>query len=458
MAAILLAFCGAIGVVGLSYLVYTFATSGPERRQRVISGAFIYVAGLAPALIAVLTPRIAGVDGFTSFDSEAEIGGQVARLVGYAVIVGSFVVGLLRIGLPRRVPAVVLALAAYSASGVISAWFNGQPLGIDLVYVPLLVGGIFLASRMKFEHALPMGRGLLRTYIWGSLLLAAVAPGLAFWTGQHRDWIGIPQLAGLTAHPNGLGSVAALAVFAELIRLPGARRRFPFHLLAAVAVLVATQSRGAWMSALVGLLIFLVVRSGKRWGTVWVPTIFGGALVVFSLAGQIATNLSAWSSGGDISTLNGRTTIWDSALAAFADSPAVGAGPMIFNPEYRDILGLPDTLNFSNAHNQIVQTLVERGVLGFAALVALVSALAIAVAKSAPVARGGLAAVLAVYLSRFLVETPMYISTASINGAVLMVVVVLICSRQSAAPKPGRQGMACQAELLRRMTPERARR
>lgn len=453
MAEFLLVVCVAIGAFVLSYLVYAFATSGSERRHRIISAAFIYMAGLAPALITVITPRIAGVDGFMSFDTEAGIGWQVARLVGYAVLVGSLVLGLLRIGLPRRTPAVVLALAAYSASGVISAWVNGQPLGMDLVYIPLLVGGIFLSSRMKFEQALPMVRGLLRIYMWGSILLAAVAPGLAFWTGQHRDWVGISQLAGLTAHPNGLGSVAALAVFAEMIRLPGARLRFPIHLLAAVAVLVATQSRGAWMSAIFGLLIFLVVRSGKRWGTVWVPAIVGVALLVSSLSGQIATNLAAWSSGGDLSTLNGRTTIWDAALAAFADSPVFGAGPLIFNQEYRGSLGLPGSLNFSNAHNQVVQTLVERGILGFVALAALVIVLLVAVAKSAPYARGGLAAVLAVYLSRFLVETPLYISTASINGAVLMVVVVLICSKPSAAPRSGRPVAARPTESLPSVTP-----
>jgi O-antigen ligase len=234
-----------------------------------------------------------------------------------------------------------------------------------------------------------------------------------------------------------MGTVAALAMAVELIRADGLKRPKPWHILAAIIALLATQSRGAWISAAVGLLIYLSIRSGARVIMILAPVVLSVALASSAIFTEFANALAHWSAGGDVSTLNGRTEIWQNALAAVGHNPMFGTGPRSFDLEFRaDALGLGSLISSSNAHNQIIQTLVERGVLGLSVLVILLIGLFRDAFRAGSVMRAGLMAFLAVFISRFAVETPLYIATATLNGAVLLIVVFLITSASNTAAPP----------------------
>lgn len=412
-----------------------FVTAEPDRRRRWMAAALFMTATLSPIVVTLLSPRTGGTDGFTEFSDapQSPTVSAIIRGVGYLFLVAVVLLAMLRTRVVRPHPiAAVVALVAYAVVGWVSSLINDQRVSIDLFYSALAVTGVLGASALTFATALRLSRAVLRVYVYLSLVLAVVAPQIAFWNGQGRTWYGFSQLAGVTTHPNGMGTVAALAVIVELVRGEGLKRPRVWHLLAAVVALLGTQSRGAWLSAAIGFLVFLTFRSGARWVMVLLPVVMVSLLAASTLLENVFDALTHWSAGGDISTLNGRTTIWANALNAVSRNPVFGTGPRSFDLEYRSsVLGLGNLISSSNAHNQFVQTLVERGVVGLIILVVfLVMLIRYALRVDNPT-RAGLIAVVAVFVSRFAVETPLNISTASLNGALLVLITVLLASSES---------------------------
>jgi O-antigen ligase len=446
MTEILLVCVGVVAIFAAGFFGLKFMEEPPERKWTLFSAAMLFTAALVPAVVTLLSPRTGSSGAFTEFTAgpQSATVTLIIRGVGYFFIVAVPLLVLFRKGF--TVPAAALALTAYAVVGWISALVNGQAPSIDLFYAALAVVGVMGASRLSLDDALRLSRRALRVFVWASLALALAAPTLVFWDGQGRTWFGVSQLAGVTAHPNGMGTVASLAIMVELIRVEGMKRPTHWHLLAPVVALLATQSRGAWLSAAIGIALYLAFRSGAQLFAILTPIVMAVGLAASTLVEGIAEALAEWSSGGDITTLNGRTVIWESALDAVARNPLFGTGPRSFELEYRgDILGLGNLISSSNAHNQIVQTLVERGVLGLLILAVLVVILFRNALRLGGSARAGLLGVLAVFVSRFIVETPLYVSTASLNGALLVIVTVLIASAQNEPPmlptvKPAARG------------------
>lgn len=434
MTYILLVFVGVVAVLVAGFVTCRLIWATSDQRRRWLASGMFYAASLSPIVVTLLSPRLGTGSGFTEFsDAPQGLGvSLIIRAVGYFFLVAVPLLILIRLKSSLVLPGAALLLLAYSGIGLVSSLLNDQPVSIDLFYAALVVTGVLSASNVTLAQAVSMSRISLRVYVWLSLALAVLAPGLVFWDGQGRTWLGLSQLAGVTPHPNGMGTVAALGIMVELIRLEGSKRGKPWHIVAATLVLLAAQSRGAWLSAVIGLIIYLVFRSGARLLITLAPVLLATVLAASTLIEGVANAMSQWSAGGDISTLNGRTTIWSAALEAVTRSPVFGVGPKSFDLEYRaDVLGLGGLISSSNAHNQVVQTLVERGVLGLLILLVLVAVLFRNAVQGGGPARAGLVAVLAVFVSRFAVETPLYISTVSLNGAMVIVVVVLIASARN---------------------------
>ncbi|MDP9887391.1 O-antigen ligase family protein [Pseudarthrobacter enclensis] len=431
-----------VGVVGgmlaiffAGFYALRFVTAERDKRRRLMAAALFMTATLSPIVVTLLSPRTGGASGFTEFSDapQSPTVSAIIKGVGYFFLVAVVLLAIIRTRVVLPYPAAAVALVAYAVVGWVSSLINFQRASIDLFYPALAVTGVLAASAMTFATALRLSRATLRIYVYLSLVLAVVAPQIAFWDGQGRTWYGFSQLAGVTTHPNGMGTVAALAVIVELVRMEGLKRPRIWHLVAAVVALLGTQSRGAWLSAAIGLLLYLTFRSGARWVMILLPVVMISLLAASTLLENVFDALTHWSAGGDISTLNGRTTIWANALGAVSRNPVFGTGPRSFDLEYRSsVLGLGNLISSSNAHNQFVQTLVERGVVGLMILtVFLVALTGYALRVGHHPTRAGLVAVVAVFVSRFAVETPLNISTASLNGALLVVVTVLLASSKS---------------------------
>jgi putative inorganic carbon (HCO3(-)) transporter len=163
--------------------------------------------------------------------------------------------------------------------------------------------------------------------------------------------------------------------------------------LAVGAVLVATQSRSAWIGAAGGLGA-LVVLAGVTAGRGWVRVATAG-LALLAAGGAIGTVLTegvplgTWSEGeivfgpgspevlgevvGRIS-LAGRTEIWSRALYVVQDFPFTGCGLGAFSkvvPILYPLFRVAPNADVGHAHNIFLQTAADVGLPGLIAYIAM---------------------------------------------------------------------------------------
>lgn len=133
--------------------------------------------------------------------------------------------------------------------------------------------------------------------------------------------------------------------------------------------IVLTGSRAAMLAACV-MLVYMLVRSPRRFATI--PVIIGGVAATVPFAAWIATRWSnALSQGGA-----GRTDIWSVGAVAFKDHWLIGAGfaafPAAFNTA---VLRAHFTyyIGWSRApHDMVISTAVELGIVGLILVALLV--------------------------------------------------------------------------------------
>ena len=170
--------------------------------------------------------------------------------------------------------------------------------------------------------------------------------------------------------------------------------------------LVLTQSRSAWIGAIVGIVALLVLlgatsvrRHWRRASLVLLALCgIGGLATVMALGPESVSAL--WETSRGVETafagtvnLSGRVEIWSRALYAIQDFPFTGCGLGAF----REVLWLlyppftiPATTDLAHAHNIFLQVAVDTGIPGLIAYVALLfttAAMALRTARTSPAHR-----------------------------------------------------------------------
>jgi O-antigen ligase len=106
-----------------------------------------------------------------------------------------------------------------------------------------------------------------------------------------------------------------------------------------------------------------------------------------------------------------RGVIWEHALSGFAQDPVFGVGPGVWSPSFDQALVLTWREEWirqvEQAHNQLVQTLAESGLVGAAALAALVVVVGLGAFVARRSTRGASVALFVVLLARMSVESPL---------------------------------------------------
>jgi O-antigen ligase len=169
-----------------------------------------------------------------------------------------------------------------------------------------------------------------------------------------------------------LAGVLSLVLLATLPRLlPGGaeRRRFALPWAAMLAGLVATHTRGAWMGFAAGVLAVVVaVRRGRWLMVAGLLLLAGGALVApYELRHRFLSMADPEEAG-----VRERVYMWRGGLLMWRERPVLGTGPGGVRREYPRY-ALPDAVKkrTSHVHSTPLQILVERGVLGLAAWLAI---------------------------------------------------------------------------------------
>ena len=230
--------------------------------------------------------------------------------------------------------------------------------------------------------------GSLLTSVLGLRQLYGDAGGaLARWSDANSVARGTVRIYSSLDNPNLLGGyllpILPLAVVA-LLRWSGWPRRLfalAAFVLGAVA-LVLTYSRGAWMGMVMALAVLglsLTLRFTRSWPPLWrrlLPIVLlgGGALVLVVLITRVEplrVRVMSLVAGREDSSNNFRINVWTSVLAMINDRPWLGIGPgnTAFNLIYP--LYQQPKFNALSAYSIPLELLVEAGLPGLLAGVAL---------------------------------------------------------------------------------------
>lgn len=226
-----------------------------------------------------------------------------------------------------------------------------------------------------------------------------------------------PQLYGVADHPNLLAGLINLALPFAILRLSAAaasrprgvarparsagRRAWQAYirhvyggvlrwggwLLAATVVLFYTTSRAGWLAALtvIGVVVlWLLAPNGlptrTRWRAWWRGSrglwlALAAYLLVFALLAAANTRASTseyTANAGGASA--GRGVLWQVAWDSFTARPLTGTGPLTYTRQYTDRMPFERANSYTpnHAHNLLLNTLAQEGLLGGLTLVWLV--------------------------------------------------------------------------------------
>lgn len=398
------------------------ALQAPEREAppplvapRVVSfvwGALLVGLGTIPVLYAFISPR-----PFTSGPSPlaglfpASLRPAVASASSLAVValVGAIVVMALPVARRlRHGGGAVLAGVLFGGASIASVVLNGSTPGVGVFALPLAILAIGLFPRPPlrwYERGLLL---VLRFQVWGSLAAALAVPA---WALKHGYGAGVPglttRLAGVTPHPNALGPLAVALVVLEWRREP---RHRPAVAVALVA-LVWTQSKTSWaaLGLIAGIALVGALRRRAPARSVWPVVVLAG---VIGASAYVALGLAGEGQDTDkrevsTETFTGRTAIWEVTLEAWQERPLIGHGAALWNDQmdrrYRYRVGFPP----GHAHNQLIQTLGQAGLLGAVPLVVFLAAFAALARRADAVTRGVAGSLFLVLIVRCFSEPPL---------------------------------------------------
>jgi len=213
-------------------------------------------------------------------------------------------------------------------------------------------------------------RGLLTAYLLGAYV-SALNTVLLLRTGA-----AMRRFAAGGVDPNDLAMSMALALpTAWYLGITTQRPLFRWiargYLPIGLLAVILTGSRGAMVTALVGLLIIPLTMTklspGKAAAAIALLAVAGGLAVKY-VPENIVARLETTGSEVEDASLGGRFKLWVAGVHAFEKRPFVGYGTSGFIPAIKPALGPMAQV----AHNSYLSVLVEHGMIGLALFVTMI--------------------------------------------------------------------------------------
>jgi len=268
---------------------------------------------------------------------------------------------------------------AFSAVTILSALLSGHPMAsLESAKGLLLVAALYVTADAVRDPA-TAGRFLFGVALAATvaavvgLLQVGLCPGLnAPAAGPRWLYHRCDRAHGFFSIYMTLAGVLSLVLLATLPRLlPGGGevRRYGAPWLLMLGGLVATYTRGAWMGFAAGALtVAATVRRGRWLLLAGLLLLAAGALVGPPELRHRFLSMADPDEAG----VRERFYMWRSGLAMWREGPVLGIGPGGVEREYpRYALAEAVKKRTSHVHSTPLQILVERGVLGLAAWLAI---------------------------------------------------------------------------------------
>lgn len=266
----------------------------------------------------------------------------------------------------------------------------------------LLVTALWRAPRLDAAMIARYAKIVVGVMVVSSVLLIAVgAPGAPNLDGPNGRIPVIGRWSGIFPHANALGPASLFYLILE--RLQPSRRwvRVPM-VVAAFTALVLAQSMTAWAGASVVFAI-LAVAGWPRRRAVFTVLLAASLAILGTLTFEADRFDIDDTPLGTVSTLTGRTALWELGLERWQESPVVGAGSGVF----RDIARRTGQEWAAQAHNAYVSALAEHGMVGLLAVLGYLGAIGAVAWRHARATRNASLALFAALLAGTITETPL---------------------------------------------------
>ena len=275
---------------------------------------------------------------------------------------------------------IIFWLGTVAAPALLGAHPN---ISHDYAY-PLVIGiAAVLVTGLERDMAFKAARNVLFLFMVASLLLIPFKSGMVLETTYTQGLLpGVPRLAGLAVHAVSLAILAQLGLIC-LLAIPYEQKwlnRMAWGV--GLTVLFLAQSKTTWIAFILSWICFVAVRHGstflRRVGDPVRPELGIVSIVMVMLAvftvglvlmlGDVGTRLSVFlnsAEGAQLTSLTGRDKIWAIAYDEWQRNPIFGYGPLIWETDFRNSIGMP---NATHAHNQLMDTLSRSGIVGAVSL------------------------------------------------------------------------------------------
>jgi O-Antigen ligase len=321
-------------------------------------------------------------------------------------------------------PLLVAFLLFYVTNVVLNNIFGTRPTFDQRTIYPLVVFIAVYFSRNKDQGTMIDGGKIgLLLFLAGSCIAAAMVPAIAV----QSNYAGvIPKLNirlwGLGSNPNSIGPLAVVFLLL-LVHKPFRNPLLQYgSMLLGAAVLVLAQSKTAWAAAVLALAVLWWGRIRYKPVTTYhagypmrsfagpIAVSVGGLMLVMVAAFMIVftDHFMTLANDQQVTTLTGRTAIWQVAIDTWKDNPLFGYGATMWDTEFRRAIGMDFAYN---AHNQFLQTLSVAGAVGMVGLV-VYTLLLLRYSLAANRATRGLAmALFSLLFIRYFTEAPLNMSS-----------------------------------------------
>lgn len=376
-------------MTNVSEVVTTTRSSAPEDRGLLAAflERFAAPAVVALALLVVFDARLAAL-GALGVVAVAAGALSLRRFELFVLFVLTTRVAIDRIASSAPVaPAEAVALVL-GVAGIRWWWRAGRPMPRSPLVAPF---GLFLtaaaASVAASSDPIVSGRELGRLVAVGVMLVVldlllqrSLRPGavvatifasalvplavglLEGVTGDGRRIAGFARVDGTLAHPNPFGIYLALLLVAGVAILPhvAPRVRLPLAVLLVPTgiCLLLTYTRGAWIAAVLGLLVVGALQSRRLLIGMLLAVVVAAVLVPSIGARFSDLERERRLSGAAGNSLVWRFEHWADALDDVIENPVSGIGLKMVQERSE---------GQKNVHNDFVRILVETGIVGFGA-------------------------------------------------------------------------------------------
>jgi len=333
-----------------------------------------------------------------------------------------------------------MAFLAYAVCSLLLPMVFGTVPGFShdgLIAVPMFIAA-YLGRKESLNGVLLSAKWILLLIALASLALAAVLPKLVVSSYMGGLIPGLPiRLWGLSSHPNVMGGMVASLMLMLWMRPFSRRWLQALAWLVAVIALFLTQSKSSWLAALMAYGTLLIYRHGRDTNGrlhigVWITLLLGAAVLASGLLfidiDKVTSRFLDSDVGAGLSTLTGRTRIWQVALQVWLDSPWFGYGPDAWSPMHRMQLGVPYA---TTAHNQLLQALSEGGLFDAVSMLVYFVLLGLAAVRTATRTRGVSLAFFLVITARCVGEAPFSIGNMTSCDIVLHLILFMMVVNES---------------------------